>query len=118
MTKVSFKTEKGSEISIALITERVEVVSLDGDNRTLCNAVWELEITLNGKVWHTARRADHPVAGAAIYFDNNVAPIPADKLAAVDDLIATYRAELDRRMDAKFSADIAYNADHKRITAH
>jgi hypothetical protein len=115
MTKtVAFRTPKGTEISITLVTERGNIA-----DHNFTEPCWALEYRVAGKLTF-GTRINHPQAGPAIELDmgtrwegkkaiaqSAVAPIPADKLAEVDALIAEFEAGVKARVDAKVEAAIA-----------
>jgi len=96
---VSFTTERGAEITIAIVTERGNIA-----DHNVTSACWDLEYTVNGKPTF-GERINDPEIGAAVKLDMGhrmdgrkmiaqvaVAPIPADRLNEIDALIAEYMA--------------------------
>lgn len=128
MTKsVSYTTARGAEVTLTLVTERVESINLDGDVSEIVRPCWDLVYTLNGKTV-TAKRIDHPASGPAIEIDmgsrtegrtrviqSAVAAIPADKLAEVDALIAEHEDEARARIRRDMAEAKAYDARARKI---
>ncbi|SKA31139.1 hypothetical protein [Consotaella salsifontis] len=114
MTKsVSFTTPRGSEITISIITER-ELIS----DHNFTEACWELELRCGAICTTSFERVEYGEHGPCLKFQAGSrqegkktiityahSQIPADKLAEVDGLIAEYRAEVSRRLDASIETD-------------
>lgn len=116
--EAKFTTAKGSVIVVRLITERAEIVNLDGDKVEIRRKCLALEASINGQPEFSFKRVSNPEKGEGIAFGNSVAAIPTDKVAEVDAVFAEYRAKSSAAYADRLAADKAYRASAAEIAAH
>jgi hypothetical protein len=111
--QVSFKTAKGAQITIEIVTERANLA-----DHTFTERCWELRAEVNGRAVHFVERIEHPLAGAAVKLGDAIAPIPAETLGEVDTLFAAYNAgaaEIARQADAIVLERTEYEQRRSRV---
>jgi hypothetical protein len=99
-TAISFETTRGAKVDLSI---RTEIWSGRDDmaGKPIMVPDWSLDLRVNGKavIGGGIDLVDHPEAGPALkpWAANMYIAVPAEHVEAVAALLATYRAEIDRR---------------------
>lgn len=115
MKSVEFTTPKGAVVTVKLETECENLA----DHKADPVPCWNLVISLKGNIMTSGKRIDHPENGRpCIEFNLGVrnnkiqlawATIPADKIEAIDAIIAEYREGVARRIQQSIKDEREYD---------
>jgi hypothetical protein len=112
MQQISFKTARGADVSLQIITERE--LDIDHNVKVPCH---DLRITLNGRRYGCGvdlieQHADGP--HLKLYTDGIRIGVPAEHLAGVRELLDGYKAEVSRHIKESLKREGAYRKPRAR----
>jgi hypothetical protein len=112
MAEVSFRTPKGNEIKVAIVTEEANLA----DHR-VTNRIWDLAVSVNGRGlhWGGTKLIEDAKHGWLLkgYIGRDVIQVPAEHVDAIKALIAKYHAGREWRAAIAREADEAYEAGRR-----
>jgi hypothetical protein len=112
MKRIEWTAESGKAVALTLATERT--INADGDLVTVPD--WDLRLEVAGlSAIYNFQVAEHPTYGTILDAGRIKVRVPADQAAAVKALVAEYRAEVERRIDADLAASKEYDEGRERM---
>jgi hypothetical protein len=110
--QVTFRTPKGSTVSLAILTETANMA-----DHNVANPCYELVLSVNDqRMAGGVERITHAAHGPALELmvGGAIIPVPAEALNSVDAMVGSYKAEIARRsaIDTRATADYETRHDY------
>lgn len=112
---ITWTTEKGNKVEMMISTTEPNLA-----DSTITNGCYKLDVLGNGKSLFMGGFDLKEVDGFGIalkgwFGGSPVVSVPADKVSAVQSMIADFSAEISRRVAAEAAADAEYQRRHDAV---